>query len=258
MCFKAANVDGKYDKTIEEAAGFLKNLQWDDGEGHAETSQFYGGQGYGNHKRPDASNTSFFVDALQAAGEDPQSEAMQKALKFMSRCQNLQSPHNGQEFTQKTSADDRGGFIYTPVGPETKAGETPEGGLRSYASMTYAGLKSFLYAGVKRDDIRVQAALDWISRHYSLDSNPGMGNQGLYYYYHVFAKALTAHKERFITDQQGVKHNWRAELVEELRSRQSPDGSWTNVADRWFEGDPNLVTAYSLLALSYCHPDLDK
>jgi squalene-hopene/tetraprenyl-beta-curcumene cyclase len=259
MCFKQANADGKYDKTIEQAVGFLKNLQWDDGEGHSKTSAYYGGQGYGSHQRPDASNTSFFLDALKAVGEDPESAAMQKALTFMSRCQNLQSPHNGEAFVQKVDPDDRGGSIYSPVnGGESKAGAREDGGLRSYASMTYAGLKSFLYAGVKKDDIRVKAAMDWISRHYDLKTNPGMGEQGLFYYYHVFAKALDANGEARIMDARMVPHNWRAELVLQLSDVQRQDGSWTNSADRWFEGDPNLTTSYALLALSYCHPDKDS
>ena len=51
------------------------------------------------------------------------------------------------------------------------------------------------------------------------------------------------------TTPDGVKHDWRADLVATLAKRQKPDGSWTNDADRWMEGDPNLVTAYALLAL---------
>lgn len=259
MCFKQANADGQYDKTIERAVGFLKNLQWDGGEGHAKTSPYYGGQGYGSHQRPDASNTSFFLDALQAVGEDPQSEAMQKALIFMSRCQNLQSPDNGQPFVQNVDPDDRGGFIYSAVeGGESKAGTRDGGGLRSYASMTYSGLKSFLYAGLKKDDIRVKAAVDWISRHYDLKTNPGMGEQGLFYYYHVFAKALAANGEAQIADAKNIQHNWRAELVLQLGQLQRQDGSWTNGTERWYEGDPNLATSYALLALSYCHPDKDN
>lgn len=258
MCFAAAD-KAKYDKIIQEAIGFQKNIQWDDGEGHDRASTFYGGQGYGKHKRPDMSNTSFFIDALKAAAEDKDSVAMQKALEFVSRTQNLTTEHNGMEFASKATADDAGGFIYTPANNgESKAGKTPEGGLRSYASMTYAGLKSFLYAGLDRNDIRVQAAMDWIKRHYDLSTNPGMGKQGLFYYYHVFAKALDAHGESLIEDKQGVKHNWRAELLAELAKQQNSDGSWTNQADRWYEGDPNLVTSYSLLALSYCSPEKDK
>ncbi|MEM7456059.1 MAG: prenyltransferase/squalene oxidase repeat-containing protein [Planctomycetota bacterium] len=284
MLFVEANEDGRYDQQIQKAVGFLKGIQWDDGEGHATDSTFYGGLGYGSHKRPDLSNTSFFMDAMNASGEDVDSEAIQKAMTFLSRCQNLQSPDNGQEFTQNIRPDDEGGMIYTPVGPESKATWESEdgggaavagnaggedvgragdqdndvGGLRSYASMTYAGLKSFLYAGVSKDDIRVQAAKDWIARHYDLSSNPGMGQQGLFYYYHVFAKALDANGERILVDSDGTEHNWRAELVEILAEKQLNDGSWTNPADRWFEGDPNLVTSYALLGLSYCNPSRDE
>lgn len=256
MALARANADGRYKDQIAKTTAYLKQLQWDDAEGHDQSSNFYGGQGYGNSQRPDCSNTQFFIEALKASGESMDSTAMQNAVLFMSRAQNLVSPHNSAEWAAKATDEDKGGFIYTPAGKgETKAGETPEGGLRSYASMTYAGLKSFLYAGVKADDLRVQAARDWIRRHYSVDSNPGMDQQGLYYYYHVFAKALDANGERLVPDAEGNLHNWRADLVEALAQRQQPDGSWVNPTDRWYEGDPNLVTAYSLLALHYCHPE---
>ena len=54
-----------------------------------------------------------------------------------------------------------------------------------------------------------------------------------------------------IADAAGASHDWRAELVAALSKRQQPDGSWVNPADRFMEGDPNLVTAYALLALAY-------
>lgn len=255
LAFQKANQRGEYDSLIAAAVGFLKQLQWDDAEGHPEASNFFGGQGYGSGKRPDASNTSFFLEALQAVGEDADSSAIRNATVFMSRCQNLPSEHNSTKFAEAVTAEDRGGFIYSAVGKgESKAGETPEGGLRSYASMTYAGLKSFLYAGLKKDDPRVQAALDWVRRHYDLKSNPGMGDQGLYYYYHVFAKALAAVGEPQFVDAQGVSHDWKSDLTRELAARQRADGSWVNGTDRWYESDPNLVTAYSLMALSYCRP----
>jgi len=255
MCFHHANTDGQYDLTIEKAVAFLKGIQWDEGEGHQSGSRHYGGQGYGKHKRPDASNTSFFLDALKEAQPEGNSEAIRKAVVFMSRCQNLPSKHNDAEFAVVATEDDLGGMIYSSVGVgESKAEnkpDTPVGGLRSYASMTYAGLKSFLYAGLDKEDLRVKAALDWISRHYDLTSNPGVGQQGLFYYYHVFAKALHAYGQQNIVDSKGVSHDWRADLLEQLSQKQKSDGSWTNPADRWYEGDPNLVTSYSLLALSY-------
>ena len=175
---------------------------------------------------------------------------MQKALTFVSRCQNLETEHNNTPFAARI---DDGGFYYTPAaGGTSQAGVDANGGLRSYASMTYAGLKSMIYAGVKKEDPRVKAALTWITKHYSLKDNPGMGKQGLYYYYHTFAKTLSVLEINELKDASGTSHNWRNELVETLAQQQKANGSWTNEADRWYEGDPNLVTAYGLLALSHC------
>ena len=120
--------------------------------------------------------------------------------------------------------------------------------------MTYAGLKSMIYAGVEPDDPRVKAAVKWIERHYDLSSNPGMGDAGLYYYYHTAAKALDAAGLKEIVDAEGRRHDWRRDLLAELLKRQQPDGSWVNKNPRWMEGDPNLVTGYVLLALSSCKP----
>jgi len=253
VVFAEANRNGRYDKILRNADRFVKGLQWDEGEGHKEDSYSYGGAGYGQHKRPDLSNTSFLIDALRAAGDGPDDEAMKKALTFVSRCQNLESHYNTTPFSTKNPD---GGFYYTcAAGGQSQAGMTAEGGLRSYGSMTYAGLKSMIYAGVKPNDPRVRAALGWIRKHYTLETNPQMGSAGLYYYYHTFAKAMAATGLDEIEDAQGVKHDWRKDLVAELVRRQRPDGSWVNDEPRWLESNPSLVTGYALLALSYCQPD---
>jgi squalene-hopene/tetraprenyl-beta-curcumene cyclase len=109
-----------------------------------------------------------------------------------------------------------------------------------------------IFAGVDKDDPRVKAAVEWARQHYTLEENPGLGPQGLYYYFHTFAKALDAIGEPIVVDDEGVKHDWRQELIDALAKRQQPNGSWINENDRWLEADPNLVTGYSLLALSYC------
>jgi len=252
LCFSEANVDGRYDRLIKRADAFVKGLQWGEDEGKDPSDPAFGGGGYGKHKRPDMSNTGFLVDALRAAGNDADSDAIQRALIFISRCQNLETEHNTTPFAAKNPD---GGFYYTPAaGGSSQAGETANGGLRSYGSMTYAGLKSLLYAGVGPDDPRVKAAVEWIRKHYDTKSNPGMGDAGLYYYYHLFAKALDAVSQDVLVDDQGRTHNWRAELVAELAKRQQPDGSWTNENARWLEGDASLVTGYALLALAYCKP----
>jgi squalene-hopene/tetraprenyl-beta-curcumene cyclase len=252
VCFAAANRDGRYDALLKKADAFVKGLQWDEGEEQKPTDINYGGAGYGKSKRPDLSNTSFLIDALKAAGAGPDDEAMKKALIFVSRCQNLESEYNTTQFSAKNPD---GGFYYTPAaGGSSMAGKTPEGGLRSYASMTYAGLKSMIFAGVGPDDPRVKAAVEWAKKHYSLDSNPGMGEAGLFYYYTTFGKALDAMGQETFVDDQGKKHEWRSELAQELVKRQRADGAWVNSTPRWLEGDPNLVTGYGLLALSYCRP----
>jgi squalene-hopene/tetraprenyl-beta-curcumene cyclase len=250
LAFDAANADGRYTDTIVRAAEFLKGLQWDDGEGVDQSDPAFGGAGYGSHARPDLSNTQFFLDALLAAGVSRDDPAVKRALVFVSRCQNLETEHNTTPFAAKVGD---GGFYYTPAaGGTSQAGPTPNGGLRSYASMTYAGLKSMIHAGLTPDDPRVTAATTWIRQFYTLDENPGLGAQGLFYYYHTFAKALDAMGVDQFEDANGAKHDWRRELAELLASIQKENGSWVNAADRWYEGDPNLVTSYTLLALSHC------
>lgn len=252
MAFHAANTDGRYDSTIKNAEKFLRGLQWDEGEGIESSDTAYGGAGYGGHSRPDLSNTQFLIEALHKAGAKADDPAIQKALVFVSRTQNLESEYNTTPFASKI---DDGGFYYTPAaGGTSQAGKTPDGGLRSYGSMTYAGLKSMIYAGVNEDDKRVKAANEWIRRHYTLKENPGLELMGLYYYFHTFAKALDAMKVDQFKDAEGKQHNWRAELIEQLASLQQENGSWSNKQKRWYESDPNLATAYALLALSYCQP----
>jgi squalene-hopene/tetraprenyl-beta-curcumene cyclase len=124
--------------------------------------------------------------------------------------------------------------------------------------MTYAGLKSMIFAGLKADDPRVKAAVEWARQHYSLSENPGLGSAGLYYYYHLFGKALAALGQAELVDAKNAKHPWRSELVTELAKRQQADGSWVNEDSRWMEGDPNLVTGYALLTLSYCRAKSGK
>lgn len=253
LCLQEANTKGQYDEAIKNAQKFVTGIQWAENEDKDESDPAYGGAGYGHAKRPDLSNTSFLIDAIKSSSED-NSEAMKKALIFISRCQNLETNHNTTPFAGKVND---GGSYYTPVGEgSSEAGKTPNGGLRSYGAMTYSGLKSMIYAGLKADDPRVKAAVEWVQKNYDLKSNPGVGNAGLYYYYLTFAKAFDALGKDTITDAKGVKHNWKAELVAEIASRQQKDGSWVNSNEKWLEGDPNLATGFSLLALSYCKPEV--
>ena len=252
IVFNAVNKKDRYTKTIKNAEKFLRGLQWDKGEGIETSDTSFGGGGYGKHQRPDMSNTQFLIEALKAAGAKPDDPAMKNALIFVSRSQNMESEHNTTKHAGKINDK---GLYYTPAaGGETKGVITKNGGLSSYASMTYAGLKSMIYCGLTEDDPRVKGAYEWIQKHYTLETNHGVGLQGLYYYYHTFGKTLSVFGKDVVVDDKGKKHDWRKDLAEKLFSLQKKNGSWTNAADRWYEGDPNLVTAYSLLALKHCKP----
>jgi hypothetical protein len=248
-----ANAGGEYTAKISAAKAYLTKLQWDDTEGINRTDVKFGGAGYGKTgDRPDLSNTTFLLDALRAAGVGPNDPAMQNALVFVSRCQNLETEANTTAFAARVND---GGFYYTPAaGGSSQAGQDERGGLRSYGSMTYAGLKSMIYAGLKPDDPRVKAAYTWLKKHYTLQENPGMGQQGLYYYYHTFGKALAAFGEPTFVDDKGQTHHWKKELGDHLLSLQAENGGWLNKEPRWMEGDPNMATAYALLTLVYCLP----
>jgi len=253
VCFAEANRNGKYDQTLKRAKDFVTGIQR--GQVPRDPSDpWYGGVGYGGEGRPDLSNTGYFIEALKATEVGPEDPAIQRALAFISRCQNLNNEYNDTQFADKV---DDGGFYYeipaTAIDPSTSEERyTPNGGLRSYGSMTYTGLKSMIFAGLTAQDPRVKAAVQWITDHYEVENNPGMGSAGLYYYYHTFASALDTAGIDKLKDAEGVEHDWRADLVAELARRQQPDGSWSNDNRRWFENDKNLATSFALMALAYC------
>jgi squalene-hopene/tetraprenyl-beta-curcumene cyclase len=256
MTFKEANTGGKYDKIIDAAVKYVKSLQFADGLTPDDNS--YGGAGYdkpGPKARPDLSNTHFMVEALLSAGVSKDDPSIKRALTYISRSQNLPDDEfNKLAYAKKAGADDKGGFVYNAADADNKDSpkRTADGGLRSEGGMTYAGLKSFLYAGVGKDDRRVKAAVEWVRKHYTVTENPGQKDAGLYYYYQTFAKAMDALGEDPFADAKGVKHDWRQELFDELKKKQKDNGSWVNGNGAFLENVPELATAFAVLALSYC------
>ena len=234
----AAAKNPAYDEAIAKAQSFIIGLQVTD-----ESEVYFGGIGYGSRETVhDLSNMNIAIQALTDSGfDDP--AVWEKAVKFLERTQN-RSETNDQDW-----AGDDGGFIYAPDG-ESKAGEH-----RSYASMTYAGLLSFIYAKVDRDDPRVQSAVDWIKKHFTVEENYGMEQQGLFYNYHTMAKALKVYGEPIIVDAKGVSHDWYRALAEKLIELQNPEGWWVNETSRWMERDRVLVTAYAVIALATAYPE---
>ncbi|MDO5554794.1 MAG: terpene cyclase/mutase family protein [Planctomycetia bacterium] len=251
-CFQLAKeVSGTsdYDAILANGERFLRSQQYSEENGTTQEDVRYGGVGYGTNSRPDLSNTQFFVETLHELGADETDEAIQRALVFVSRCQNLETPANTTRFA---AANNDGGFYYTCVGDgESPAGEV-NGGLRSYGSITYAGLKSMIYAGLDASDPRVLAASGWLRENYSLAENPGLGRRGLYYYYHTMSKTLDTLGNDSFEDAAGIQHNWKQEMVQALAAAQAEDGSWVNDNRMWMENDPVLVTGYALIVLDHC------
>lgn len=218
-----------------------------------------GGFGYGGERdRPDLSNTLAALEALRAydlahpAKETPPGPPLdwKAAVGFVSRCQNL--PGSNPEPWASGDPENRGGFIYYPG--HSDAGETDLGNgrtaHRSYGTMSYAGLLSFIYADLPRDDARLKAALEWVQRHYTLEKNPGLGPDGYYYYLQLLAKGLAASRVDLLTTDDGRKVDWAHDLGSKLVNSQSSAGTWVNKdSGRWMENDPVLVTSYVALTL---------
>ena len=267
---------------ITPAQDFLRSLQWSEDVANHDviperprnvdrSHPFYGGVGYGRSGRPDNSNLGMVIQAMHDSGLKTDDPFFQRALVFLRRTQ-MQGDINEMPYAAGSS---QGGFIYSTsvnqdqigVGQvmipapndtidETLSDGTRASRLRAYGSMTYMGFKSLIYADLSRDDPRVRAAFGWIRRNYALAENPGLGADGLYYFYLTFARAMTAWGEPTITPiladgSEGDPRAWAADLVETLAALQEPDGSFKPRGERWMENNKVLITAYALIALRH-------
>ncbi|MCA8948984.1 MAG: terpene cyclase/mutase family protein, partial [Planctomycetes bacterium] len=255
----------------------------------------YGSIGYGDSQRGDLSNLHFSIGALRATGLPADDEALQKAIVFLQRTQNLKSvndfkgripdPSNDSELVTAVSGND-GGATYYPGDSNAGYDVQPDGSVvaRSYGSMTYALLKAYTLLGLSGSDPRVQAAVDWIRDHWSLETNPGadpsLGEkakyQGVFYGYMVLAQALAAAgiDELEVAQEGGAQKevgqkaaagdadaaaatariDWRHALRQHLERTQQQDGTWVNDKNgRWMEDRPLLCTCYALVALELCN-----
>ena len=244
--------DPAHIRLIQNARAFVTASQ------HLGDDIYKGGFGYDKANRrayTDLLNTFHAAQAMRLTadveehrppGEGRVDIDWKETTQFIEQMQN--KPESGP--------DHAGGFTYNPTDP--KAGTvTNEAGIvvfRSYGSITYVGMLSLIYADVAPSDPRVVSAFDWASRHWSLDENPGMGQNGLYFFYNILTKSLAAQGRDLVPRPKGELVNWRAEVAKKLVSLQKIDpgtgaGYWENETGRYWENDPVLVTAYSLLAL---------
>jgi squalene-hopene/tetraprenyl-beta-curcumene cyclase len=271
--------DPNFLPVILNARRYLANSQIDMGIKGTNDTPFDGGIGYGSkYQHSDMNNTLMAIEAMRlsesavvksdAGSKDkpviskPEPDVDWAAVvHFLENCQNLPSVNKADWVSDETR--DRGGFVYYPgksMAESVTNAVTGRVALRSYGSMSYGGLLSYIYAHVDKKDPRVVAVLDWLRGNYTLAENPGMGQQGYYYYLHLMTKALAAADVEKLKLADGREVDWRAEVGRQLLKLQRPDGSWVNLEERFWERDPVLVTTYSMMALEilYAHANQSK
>lgn len=246
---------------VKGMQGYLLGLQNKDAGSVSHGGIGYGSRGAGHE---DLSNTGYAVQALSASGVPASDPQMQAALKFLERCQNLSSVNKLPWVTND------GGAVYAPDESKAAGSWDPKAAeatvkpkLASYGSMTYTLISSYLALELKPDDERVKAALGWVKANYQFDVNPGMAKgkeqQGLFYYYGAMAKTFDLVDATVVELPGGRKADWRADLFAAVKARAQQEGGkafWINSADRWAEGMPQLVTAYTVAVLKRIHASL--
>lgn len=259
------------EQIMRNARKFLFGLQLDEENEInpvVKGSSKYGGFGYGPDKKAsahvDLSNTQWVAEALyqtdyldrEPNAKSPEDTkkadlAWDKVAAFLTSMQHLPETNKAVWVVTDKDNTNYGGFVYRVEDSDNGMSERTgrEKTLAAYGSMTYAGLKSMIYANLKKDDPRVKAAIEWASKHYTVDSNPGMGSAGLFYYLQTFSKAHSLLGSDNVTDKNGNIHNWRQDVVKKLLETQKGEGEWVNENGRWMESNPELVTCYNLLSL---------
>lgn len=266
MAFLVSN-NTSYEPILKNGRKYLVSQQDDFGEKGMGDHPLDGGVGYGGrYKNSDMNNTTSALEALfytrylrSDVANDPEAKDLnwKAAVQFITRSQNL--PGFNDQAWASNDADNKGGFVYFPE--NSKAGENTladgKVAYRSYGSASYNGLLSYIYAQMDKNDPRVKSVIDWLSRNYSINENPGLGQDGLFYYFHTMAKALSIAGIDTLVLKDGRKINWRQDMTKRILDLQNTDGSWINPKSaRYWEKDPNLVTAYATLTLEILHRGL--
>lgn len=252
--------DPAHTPIVQRARKRLTESQVDLGKLNELDSPFDGGVGYNDkYEHSDLNNTLVALETLyytRRKDGETNNDGLdwEAAIAFIQNCQNLPS-HNSQPWVSDAK-EDIGGFVYYPG--DSKAGGTTNTlsgkvALRSYGSISYAGLLSYIYADLDANDPRVTAVLEWLQQNFTLEENPAMGQQGYYYYLHLMAKALASLDMNKLQLEDGTTVDWQRSIAMRLINLQQTNGSWVNGNGRWWESDPILVTAYAVMTLEIVH-----
>lgn len=225
---------------------------------------YHGGFGYDavtQRAYADLSNTFVAIEGMRLTEsvEDLRTDGERvdfnrgAAVEFISSIQNRRESNPAEWVSDHP--EDKDGFAYRPDDSRGMVRQTADGkeAFRTFGSMTYAGMLSLIYSDVDRNDPRVRSAFGWAQRNWSVTENPPADQEGYYYFINVLSKAMATFGQNTFTRENGEEVNWRVDVINELVKRQRIDengkGFWLNDNNRYWEGDPVLVTAYALIAL---------
>lgn len=263
MAFSSVERTDKIADAIRGGQAYLKHNQLKEGKD-------IGGMGYGDESGggrkgvANLSTTGFAAEGLKRSGLPQDDEFWKLVVQFVRQCQNNSEVNTNPEFLaamkeKGLSVGDDGSLYYAPIadGKAQKAGTRKVADkevIQGYGAMTYDGIKTYLYAGLKKDSPEVKSAIDWVRKNYSVDAHPGFAFdqvqrhhlRGLYHYYLVMSRALEAYGENPFETFDGVKHDWARDIAEQLVKSVKEHHLWKNDNPNWFEGDPILVTGYVL------------
>ena len=231
MALVAADPKGrKYTRVVEQDVQWLLKKQLK--KGSSAGSWNYGPNGSG-----DSSNSQFALLALH--------EATRMGVKIPKASWEL-----AKLFWEKVYNPRSGGFAYY-------AGQQ-----NVYGSMTCAGISSWIIIDENLTDVKamaggefakcctanpakekVDAAFQWLAKHYSVSTNPGKRGTGLYYLYGLERAARLAGR-RFIG-----ANDWYRDGAKHLLKIQNPKGNWVTPGGHG-EDNPLVATSFGLLFLS--------
>jgi len=264
MAFASVERTDKVANAIRGAHAYMKQNQLKEGKDA-------GGMGYGDDQGggrkaiANLSTTGFAAEGLHQSGLPQDDEFWKLVVKYVRKCQNNSETNNDPEFVAELKSKglvvgDDGSLYYSTVAdPKAQKVGTKKvadkESIAGYGSMTYDGIKTYLYAGLKKDAPEVKAAVDWVRKNYSVEFHPGFPFdaakrqhlRGLYHYYLVMSRALDALGENPFETFDGKKHDWAREIAGQLVTQVKESKMWQNDNSAWFEGDPLLTTSYVLV-----------
>lgn len=162
---------------------------------------------------------------------------------FYARGDGMQSPPLHVTSPSRSPAIDAQGA--GELDPHERAGNVRVGG---YGSITYAQLKSMVYADLSPHDPRVAKLLRWLREDTMIQTDPAAhGGKGLFYFCLVYARVMHAMED---AKARAKIHAWRPRLVALMRKLRRPGGYWRNTASpQWLEGNRIMATTYAALIL---------